>query len=953
MSCNTPITSPSTISRSSELLCQLQNEQHSVILETDMEEGPIFDSIVSQLEDRTTTMKGYLKQILKASVAVQEAKQLVIEAESSMMDILREIPLCKPLFNHYLDGIQKTIEEENNRLIYSMQSMLVDPLQKLYQADIKPSDTKKREFDEIRREYITQLKKYLAQKSSGKNKVVRDRKFRDHQSKFELARFDYYNYLRDLHGGKKDQEILYHLLSLFEKQHCHVQSVSKLLNSQKHGLEELAALMAGASYEQRKTIMEKIRKRNSIKNPPMGVENDIATHEFVLDTPVVGPFEFIEIDMPVKQQVDKFKGIRDLQQIDNTCEYIQNRRKQGYLLVSQKNHGSSWTRSWCVVSNGLLYEFPNLKNMKGSSQDPIDLKYSCVRLARNVDRQYCFEVVAASKSTRYYQTTSDEEANEWIQTINNSIAGVLKGTGSAVNFREIVSPEENDSFSRMIRNFASDNKTKSRRSQARPVRRAAKEPIQPVDKNFTLKQNLMGKFKRNSSNQVCADCDAPNPEWCSINLGIIVCIECSGIHRSLGSDISKIRSVELDIQAFTVEILHIMLSTGNKVFNEIWEANLGDVVKPIWTDSRETKSSYIKAKYVTKDFVSHTADSTAIEILLNAVHSNNIPQALHAIGLNVNINYSSPSNNGRKDHNRCALHSALLNGQSLYTDSDDLIEVSRKSPSTVVSPTNSSDKNSVLSPALSKYTSSHEDIGKKSNSPTSTDKPIGKAHVTSKINDIITKLYTSTPPNKVNTYKKVSSIKRTSTRSNTISSRCKPDQKIASTIAQLFGEPIESISTEEKNILCETDSKPAEPKPTSSNSTEPEIAEITSPASDMDFRRCLSDIPSFMRQSPKKYYKLIRQSSRSSSLKSASKGHFYIDDNEKPAIPDIPQLPIRIYPIAELLIQNGADVHCLDPGTGRPLWEMIHEDACIEKDALLFIQKRLALRGEVTGKIEL
>lgn len=37
-----------------------------------------------------------------------------------------------------------------------------------------------------------------------------------------------------------------------------------------------------------------------------------------------------------------------------------------------------------------------------------------------------------------------------------------------------------------------------------------------------------------------------DPEWASINLGVLMCIECSGIHRNLGSHISKVRSLDLD-----------------------------------------------------------------------------------------------------------------------------------------------------------------------------------------------------------------------------------------------------------------------------------------------------------------------------------------------------------------------------------------------------------------------
>lgn len=52
--------------------------------------------------------------------------------------------------------------------------------------------------------------------------------------------------------------------------------------------------------------------------------------------------------------------------------------------------------------------------------------------------------------------------------------------------------------------------------------------------------------ERVNGNKFCADCDAPTPEWASLNLGILMCIECSGIHRNLGSHISKVRSLGLD-----------------------------------------------------------------------------------------------------------------------------------------------------------------------------------------------------------------------------------------------------------------------------------------------------------------------------------------------------------------------------------------------------------------------
>lgn len=48
------------------------------------------------------------------------------------------------------------------------------------------------------------------------------------------------------------------------------------------------------------------------------------------------------------------------------------------------------------------------------------------------------------------------------------------------------------------------------------------------------------------ANRVCADCGTEKPDWASLNWGVLLCIECSGIHRSMGVHISKIRSFTLD-----------------------------------------------------------------------------------------------------------------------------------------------------------------------------------------------------------------------------------------------------------------------------------------------------------------------------------------------------------------------------------------------------------------------
>ncbi|MDP2434887.1 MAG: ankyrin repeat domain-containing protein [archaeon] len=104
------------------------------------------------------------------------------------------------------------------------------------------------------------------------------------------------------------------------------------------------------------------------------------------------------------------------------------------------------------------------------------------------------------------------------------------------------------------------------------------------------------------SNFACVDCDSPNPDWASINWGILMCYECSGVHRSLGTHISKVRSLTLD--KWDTPLMNMMKVLGNAKINSILEANRDPkYVRPTATSNREVRQKYINLKYREKKFV--------------------------------------------------------------------------------------------------------------------------------------------------------------------------------------------------------------------------------------------------------------------------------------------------------------------------------------------------------------
>ena len=152
-------------------------------------------------------------------------------------------------------------------------------------------------------------------------------------------------------------------------------------------------------------------------------------------------------------------------------------------------------------------------------------------------------------------------------------------------------------------------------------------------------------YAADAINAICADCGSPGPDWAAINLGVLFCIACSGVHRSMGVHISKVRSFRLD--SWSDGELAVMQRLGNtRVSLNLLEAKKGLVEKPTPESGVAVRESFIQAKYARKEMMAPVpyealnggASSSLDDALLHSIGGADLEKVLHLLLLGASAN---------------------------------------------------------------------------------------------------------------------------------------------------------------------------------------------------------------------------------------------------------------------------------------------------------------------------
>ncbi|TNM96523.1 hypothetical protein fugu_016184 [Takifugu bimaculatus] len=281
------------------------------------------------------------------------------------------------------------------------------------------------------------------------------------------------------------------------------------------------------------------------------------------------------LQLDQKEDSQSKQGGYSMHQLQGNKEF--GSEKKGYLLKKSDGLRKVWQRRQCSVKGGML-----TISHATSNRQPVKLNLLTCQVKPSAEDRKCFDLISHNR-TYHFQAEDEQEFIIWISVLTNSKEEALN-----MAFRGEQSSGGEDGLEDLTKAIIED-------------------------------------VLRMPGNELCCDCGAADPKWLSTNLGILTCIECSGIHREMGVHISRIQSMELD-KLGTSELL-LAKNVGNSSFNEIMEGNLpSPSPKPTPSSDMTVRKEFINAKYVDHKYARKTCSSAAAKMidLFEAVQSRDL-----------------------------------------------------------------------------------------------------------------------------------------------------------------------------------------------------------------------------------------------------------------------------------------------------------------------------------------
>ncbi|NWX44238.1 ACAP3 protein, partial [Steatornis caripensis] len=497
-----------------------------------------------------------LVQLVKLCSGMIEAGKAYITTNKHFVSGVRDLSQqCKKdeMISECLDKFGDSLQEMINYhmiLFDQAQRSVRQQLHNFVKDDVRKFKETKKQFDKVREDMEISLvknaqaprhKPHEVEEATGTLTITR--------KCFRHLALDYVLQINVLQAKKKF-EILDAMLSFMHAQYTFFQQGYSLLHELDPYMKKLATeldqLVIDSAVEKREMEHKHALIQQRVKCSRLRVSVSFYLQDFSYD------------DSKVEFNVDAPNGVV----------------MEGYLFKRASNAFKTWNRRWFSIQNSQLVYQKKLKDVLTVVVE--DLRLCTVKPCEDIERRFCFEVVSPTKSCML-QADSEKLRQAWIQAVQASIASAYRESPDSYYIERL---DRTASPSTSSIDSATDSRERSVKGES-----------------------ILQRVQSIPGNDQCCDCGQPDPRWASINLGILLCIECSGIHRSLGVHCSKVRSLTLD--SWEPELLKLMCELGNSTMNQIYEAQCEELglKKPTAGSSRQDKEAWIKVKYVEKKFL--------------------------------------------------------------------------------------------------------------------------------------------------------------------------------------------------------------------------------------------------------------------------------------------------------------------------------------------------------------